>query len=67
MQRRPNVSALIVIPAAAAYQLTEDFGRMMILAVIIVNLSAIIGLFLSYRLDTASKAMMIFTATTVFC
>jgi ABC-type Mn2+/Zn2+ transport system permease subunit len=28
------ISALIVILAAAAYQLTEDFRRMMILAVI---------------------------------
>jgi zinc transport system permease protein len=60
------VSALIVIPAAAAYQLTEDFRRMMILAVIIGNLSAIIGLFLSYGLDTASGATMVLTATTVF-
>lgn len=60
------VSVLIVIPAAAAYQLTEDFRRMMILAVIIGNLSAIIGLFLSYGLDTASGATMVLTATTVF-
>jgi ABC-type Mn2+/Zn2+ transport system permease subunit len=60
------VSALIVIPAAAAYQLTEDFRRMMILAVVIGNLSAIIGLFLSYGLDTASGATMVLTATAVF-
>jgi manganese/iron transport system permease protein len=60
------VSALIVIPAAAAYQLTEDFWPMMILAVIIGNLSALIGLFLSYELDTASGATMVLTATLVF-
>jgi ABC-type Mn2+/Zn2+ transport system permease subunit len=60
------VSALIVIPAAAAYQLTEDFRRMMILAVVIGNLSAIVGLFLSYGLNTASGATMVLTATTVF-
>jgi ABC-type Mn2+/Zn2+ transport system permease subunit len=60
------VSALIVIPAAAAYQLTEDFWQMMILAVIIGNVSAIVGLFLSYGLDTASGATMVLTATTVF-
>ena len=30
------------------------------------NLSAIIGLFLSYGLDTASGATMVLTATTVF-
>jgi ABC-type Mn2+/Zn2+ transport system permease subunit len=60
------VSALIVIPAAAAYQLTEDFRWMMLLAVIIGNLSAVIGLFLSYELDTASGATMVLTATAVF-
>jgi len=60
------VSALIVIPAAAAYQLTEDFRRMMLLAVVIGNLSAIVGLFLSYGLNTASGATMVLTATLVF-
>jgi ABC-type Mn2+/Zn2+ transport system permease subunit len=60
------VSALIVIPAAAAYQWTEDFRRMMILAVLIGNISAVSGLFLSYRLDTASGATMVLTATAVF-
>lgn len=60
------VSALIVIPAAAAYQLSEDFHQMMLLAVIIGNLSAITGLFLSYRLDTASGATMVLTATLAF-
>jgi ABC-type Mn2+/Zn2+ transport system permease subunit len=60
------VSALIVIPAAAAYQLTEDFQRMMILAVLIGNFSAIIGLFLSYGLNTASGATMVLMATMVF-
>lgn len=60
------VSALVVIPAAAAYQLTEDFRRMMVLAVLIGNLSAIAGLFLSYVLDTPSGATMVLTATLVF-
>jgi len=60
------VSALIVIPAAAAYQLTEDFQRMMIVAVVVGNLSAVIGLFLSYWFDTASGATMVLTAAAVF-
>jgi ABC-type Mn2+/Zn2+ transport system permease subunit len=60
------VSALIVIPAAAAYQLTEDFRRMMLLAVAIGNLSAVVGLWLSYGLDTASGATMVLTATIFF-
>ena len=60
------VSALVVTPAAAAYQLTEDFWRMMVLAVVIGNLSAIAGLFLSYRFDTPSGATMVLMATLVF-
>ena len=60
------VSALIVIPAAAAHQLTEDFRRMMLLAVVIGNLSAVVGLFLSYWLDTASGATIVLTATAFF-
>lgn len=60
------VSALIVIPAAAAYQWTEDFRRMMALAVIVGDLSAIVGLFLSYWLDSASGATIVLTATAIF-
>lgn len=60
------VSALVVIPAAAASQLTEDFRRMMVLAVVIGNLSAIAGLFLSYWLDTPSGATMVLAATLIF-
>ena len=60
------VSAMIIIPAAASYQLTTDFRTMMGAAVLIGNVSAVAGLFLSYRLDTASGATMVLTATAVF-
>jgi ABC-type Mn2+/Zn2+ transport system permease subunit len=60
------VSAMIVVPAASAYQLTEDFRSMMAVAVLIGNAAAIGGLLLSYRLNTASGATMVLTATLVF-
>jgi ABC-type Mn2+/Zn2+ transport system permease subunit len=60
------VSALIVTPAAAAYQLTEDFRRMMVLAVLIGVGSAVGGLFISYPLNTASGATIVLLATLVF-
>jgi ABC-type Mn2+/Zn2+ transport system permease subunit len=60
------VSAMLVIPAASAYQLTEDFRTMMVLAVAIGNVSAVGGLLLSYRLDTASGATMVLSATALF-
>ena len=60
------VSALIVTPAAAAYQLTEDFRKMMALAVLIGVGSAVGGLLLSYPLNTASGATIVLLATLVF-
>jgi ABC-type Mn2+/Zn2+ transport system permease subunit len=60
------VSAMVVIPAAAASQLTEDFRVMMGLAVFMGNVSAVVGLWLSYQLDTASGATMVLTATVIF-
>lgn len=60
------VPALIVIPAAAAYQWAEDFRHMMVLSVLFGDVSGVTGLFLSYRLDTASGATMVLTATVVF-
>jgi ABC-type Mn2+/Zn2+ transport system permease subunit len=60
------VSALIVTPAAAAYQLSEDFRRMMALAVVIGVTSAVGGLMLSYWLNTASGATIVLLATLIF-
>jgi ABC-type Mn2+/Zn2+ transport system permease subunit len=60
------VSALIVTPAAAAYQLTDDFRRMMVLSVLLGVSSALAGLFLSYWLNIASGATIVLTATVIF-
>lgn len=60
------VEALIVTPAAAAYQLTNDFRRMMALSVAIGVASSVAGLFLSYWLDTPSGGTIVLTATLVF-
>jgi len=60
------VSALIVTPAASAQQLTNDFARMMFLAVAIGVAASIGGLFLSYWLNIASGATMVLLATAIF-
>ncbi len=60
------VSALLVIPPATAYQVSDDFGRMMFLSIAVGVGSAVIGLFLSYWLDVASGATIVLTATTLF-
>ncbi len=60
------VEALIVTPAAAAYQLTDDFKRMMTIAVVIGVVSSIAGLFFSYWLNIASGATIVLTSTLIF-
>jgi manganese transport system permease protein len=60
------VSALLVTPAAAAHQWSEDFRRMMALAIVFALISTVGGLFLSYWLDTASGATIVLLSTVIF-
>ncbi len=60
------VSALLVTPAAAAYQLSRSFGKMMALSALFGVSSTVVGLLLSYYLDTASGATIVLTATAIF-
>jgi len=60
------VSALIIIPAATAFQIAEDFRLMMILSTVFGVISSIGGLFLSYALNTASGATIVLLATAIF-
>jgi manganese/iron transport system permease protein len=60
------VAALLVTPAAAAFQLTRRFSRMMILSAIIGAVCAVLGLYLSYYLRSASGATIVLLATAAF-
>jgi len=60
------VSALLVTPAAAAYQWTDDFRKMMWLSMAIGVGTTVSGLFLSYWLNTASGATIVLLSTAVF-
>ncbi len=60
------VSALLVIPAAAAFQLTYRFKSMLLLSVSLGIISGIFGLILSYYLDLASGATIVLVATVIF-
>lgn len=60
------VSALIVTPAAAAYQLTEKFRTMMLLAVVFGVGSCVIGLAVSVPLKIASGAAIVLLSTIAF-
>jgi len=60
------VAALLVTPAAAAYQLTTRFARMMALSALFGALCAIGGLYLSYYLASSSGATIVLMATLLF-
>jgi manganese/iron transport system permease protein len=60
------VAALLVTPAATAYQLTDRFGPMMLLAALIGVVSGIVGLYLSFYWNVASGASIVLVATACF-
>ena len=53
------ISALLVIPAATARMITNSFGRMLLLSPAFGALSCLVGMNLSYHLDTSAGATII--------
>lgn len=60
------VAALLVTPAAAAYQLTSRFAPMMALAALFGAVSTVGGLYLSYYVRASSGATIVLLATLLF-
>lgn len=60
------VSALLVIPGAAASQLTRRYVSMIAVAIIVALVSTIGGLFISYYADLASGATIVTLASAIF-
>lgn len=60
------VAALLVTPAAAAYQLTSRFAPMMALAALLGAVSTVGGLYFSYYLRASSGATIVLLATLLF-
>lgn len=60
------VSALLVIPAAAAYEVTSHYRPVLVLSVLIGLFSAVGGLLASYRFNTASGATIVLLAAGIF-
>jgi len=60
------VSALLIIPSAAALQITNNFKRALLTAIIFGMVSSVGGLILSYFLDTPSGATIVLFATFIF-
>lgn len=60
------IVAMLVTPAATAQLLTARFGQMILVAVAVGVISPIVGLYLSYWLNTASGATMVLVESAVF-
>ncbi|WP_309126922.1 metal ABC transporter permease [Microbacterium sp.] len=60
------VVAMLIIPGATAYLLTDRFGIMLALAPTIAALSSVAGIYLSYWLDAASGGLVVVVQGAVF-
>lgn len=55
------VVAMLIVPGATAYLLTDKFGRMLVIAPVFSVLCSVVGIYLSYYLDAASGGMVVLT------
>lgn len=60
------VVAMLIIPGATAYLLTNRFGRMLVIAPTISAACSVTGLYLSYWLDASSGGLVVLVQGTVF-
>lgn len=60
------VVAMLIIPGASAYLLTDRFHYMLIIAPTISAICAVVGLYTSYYVDTASGATIVLTQGIAF-
>ncbi len=60
------VVALLIIPGATAFLLTERFGRMLLIAPVSAATAAVVGIYLSYWLDVASGGMIVLVQGVLF-
>lgn len=60
------VIAMLVIPGATAYLLTDRFSRMLLIAPVLSGATAVVGIYLSYYLDTASGGTVVLTQGALF-
>ncbi|MDJ1114125.1 metal ABC transporter permease [Microbacterium dauci] len=60
------VVAMLIIPGATAYLLTDRFGRMLVIAPALSAAASVVGILLSYWLDAASGGLVVVVQGVVF-
>jgi manganese/iron transport system permease protein len=60
------VIALVVTPGATAYLLTDRFGMLIVLSVLIGTVTSVLGAYLSYFLNGATGGIIVLLMTAVF-
>jgi manganese transport system permease protein len=60
------VVAMLIIPGATAYLLTDRFARMLVISPILAAACSIVGIYLSYYLDASSGGTVVLTMGAVF-
>ena len=53
------VVAMLIIPGATAYLLTDRFGRMLVIAPVLSATLSVVGIYLSYWIDAASGGLVV--------
>lgn len=60
------VVAMLIIPGATAYLLTDRFGRMLVIAPVLSAACSVVGIYLSYWIDAASGGLVVVVQGCVF-
>jgi manganese transport system permease protein len=60
------VVAMLILPGATAYLLTDRLGRMLLIAPVISAVCSVLGIYLSYWLDAASGGLVVVVQGVVF-
>lgn len=60
------VVALLIIPGATAYLLTDKFSHMLVIAPVLSSICSVVGIYASYYVDAASGGMVVLTQGLLF-
>ena len=60
------VVAMLIIPGATAYLLTDRFGRMLVIAPALSSLCSVVGIYISYWVDASPGGLVVLTQGCAF-